>query len=261
MEKIFFTGARSGIMAFVVDKIKLKKYEIYVSVHTESELEIVRKKYEMYPNIHVLKLDVTSLVDREKIKNLDIDILVINSAVCYGGSISEIDMNLVRKNFEVNVFSNFEVVQLLIRNMIYKNKGKIIFMSSLASLYTVPFIGAYAASKASISKLAFTLRKELSYLNSKVKIVVIEPGFYHTGFNQVMFENKYDWMDFDSYFFNVIDGIRRKEKFIQTFIERKSVKTVEKKIVKAITSRNPKVIYRVPFLQSVVAKGYQIFFE
>jgi short-subunit dehydrogenase len=257
-KKILITGARSGIMASVVEKIK-DDYEIYLTVHTKSELEITTKKYSKYKNIHPLKLDVLNASDREKLENLDVDILISNSAVGYGGSISEIDMNLVRNNFEVNVFSNFEVVQIILSKMIKKNQGKIIFMSSLIAIYPVPFLGSYAASKASISTLAYTLVKELKYINSKVQIAVIEPGFYHTGFNQVMFQNKYDWMDIDSYFKECINKIKKKENFIEKYIEKRSLTSIDKKIIKAIKDKNVNMIYRAPFTQSVVAKIYQIF--
>lgn len=261
MKTILFTGARGGIISSVIDNLKNKRYKIYVTVHTETQLESIKKKYNKYSNIECLKLDVTSKEDRQNIKNLDIDILVLNGAIGYGGSICEMDMDLVRNNFEVNVFSNFEIVQLFIGNMIHKNKGKIIFMSSLAAIYPTSFIGAYSATKASINRLALTLKKELSLINSNIKISIIEPGFYHTGFNQVMFQNKYDWMDTETYFNSCIDIIRKKEHFIEKYIEKKNLNSVKKKILCAIKDKNPNTIYRVPFFQSFMAKGYQILFE
>ncbi len=261
MKKVLFTGARSGIICGVIDILKKKKYEIYLTVHTETQLEIVSRKYKNYNNIHCMKIDVTDREDRKKLYNLDIDILVCNSAVGYGGSISEIDMNTVRHNFEVNVFSNFEVVQILIENMLKKNSGKIIFMSSLAAIIPMPFLGPYAATKASISRLALTLRAELKYIKSKVQVAVIEPGFYHTGFNQVMFQNKYDWMDIDSYFSNCLDIIRKKEAFIEKYIEKKSLKSIQRQIINAIKSKKCDSIYRAPFIQASIGKVYQVLFE
>jgi short-subunit dehydrogenase len=261
MKTILFTGARSGIISGVIDKIKKKKYEIYVTVHTDTQLELVLKKYQNDKNVHCMKLDITDKEDRKKLCHLDIDILVCNGAVGYGGSIAEVDMNLVRHNFEVNVFSNFEVVQILIGNMIKKNSGRIIFMSSLAAIFPVPFLGPYAASKASISSLAATLRKELQYLHSNVEVAVIEPGFYHTGFNQVMFQNKYEWMDMDSYFANCLDEIHKREFLIEKFIEKKNLHSIQKQIIKAISSRECNKLYRAPFFQTMIVKGYQIFFE
>ncbi len=261
MKTILFTGARSGIIRGVIDKLKHKRYEIYVTVHTDTQLEVVKEKYKQDKNVHCMKMDVTDKQDREKLLHLDIDILVCNGAVGYGGSISEMDMRLVRQNFEVNVFSNFEVVQIVIAKMIEKNKGKIIFMSSLAAIYPLPFLGSYSATKASISSLALTLRKELKLLHSKIEVAVIEPGLYHTGFNQVMFQNKYEWMDTDSYFSECIDRIHRRERFLEKYVEKKSLRSIEKRILEAIKDKHTVPIYRAPFLQTVCAKTYQIFFE
>lgn len=261
MKTILFTGARSGIICGVIEKLKHKKYEIYVTVHTETQLEVVREKYKKDKNIHCMKIDVTDKQDREKLLHLDLDILVCNGAVGYGGSISEMDMKLVRQNFEVNVFSNFELVQIVIDNMIEKNKGKIIFMSSLASIYPIPFLGSYSATKASISILARTLRKELKILHSKIEVAVIEPGLYHTGFNQVMFQNKYEWMDIDSYFSECIHKIHQKERWLEKYVEKKSLRSIERCVLEAIKDKHTCSIYRAPFMQTVFAKTYQIFFE
>ena len=261
MKTILFTGARSGIICGVIEKLKRKNYEIYVTVHTETQLEVVKEKYKNDKNIHCMKIDVTEKQDREKLNNLDIDILFCNGAVGYGGSISEMDMKLVRQNFEVNVFSNFELVQIVIANMIEKNKGKIIFMSSLAAIYPIPFLGSYSATKASISTLALTLRKELKLLGSKIEVVVIEPGLYHTGFNQVMFQNKYEWMDIDSYFSECIHKIQQKERWLEKYVEKKSLRSIERRILEAIKDKHTCSIYRAPFLQTIFAKTYQILFR
>ena len=67
-------------------------------------------------------------------------------------------------------------------------------MSSLAGLIPLKFLGSYASSKAALITLSDVLKKELKELNSNIKVVLVEPGLYYTGFNQVMFENKYDMM-------------------------------------------------------------------
>lgn len=51
---------------------------------------------------------------------MDIDCLFNNAAVALGGSIIEADMDYVRENFEVNVFSSFRLLQIVLRNMIEK---------------------------------------------------------------------------------------------------------------------------------------------
>ncbi|MCM1371183.1 MAG: SDR family NAD(P)-dependent oxidoreductase [Clostridium sp.] len=259
MDTILLTGARSGIAASVIEKIKNKNYKIYVTVHTEIELRAISRKYKDYSNIECLKLDVTSDLDRKNIQCLDIDILICFAAIGNGGSIAEIDMNKVRENFEVNVFSNFEVVQVVLKNMIKNDSGKIIMISSLAGILPIPFLGSYCATKSSIIMLSQVLRKELRLLSKNLKVTIIEPGMYHTGFNQVMLENKYDFMDIDSYFENQIKEIRKKENLFFSLLEKHNLNSISNKIIEAIQDKNPCLIYRAPILQVIGTKLYQIF--
>lgn len=258
MKKILYTGAGGGIAKSVIEKLK-KDYFIYVTVHNENQLRLISKKYESESNIKCLKLDITKSKDREQIKNLDIDILINNAAIGYGGSISEINISKVRDNFEVNVFSSFEIVQIVLKQMIKKGNGKIIIMGSLAALIPIDFLGVYCATKASIQKLTISLRNELKIINDNIKVVLIEPGLYHTGFNQVMLNNKYDFMEQESYFKNELEFIRRKENILFNLLEHNNFNSVVNKIVKAIKKENPKPIYRAPLFQSLGSKIYQLF--
>ena len=125
MKTILMTGARSGIAADVIKKIKTKNYKIYVAVHTDTQCKRIKKIYKNDKNIYCIKLDVTDKENIKKLNKIDVDILISSAAIGDGGSISEIKMDKVRENFEVNMFSNFEIVQIVIKNMIKKDSGKI----------------------------------------------------------------------------------------------------------------------------------------
>lgn len=256
MKTILYTGGTSGIAKEVIKKIK-QKYYIYITVHNEKQLEITKKIYKNEKNIEIIKLDILNDKDIEKIKQLDIDIFISNIAIGYSGSIIEIDMNKVRETFEVNVFKNFELIQVILKNMIKKEKGKIIIMSSLAGLIPLKFQGAYSASKTSIIKLTQTLKKEMKLINKNIHISLIEPGFYYTGFNQVMFENKYDWMETKSLFQKELETIRKKETLLLRLLEHKNLNSIVKQIIKAI-NRNDKFIYSAPISQRIISKIYII---
>ena len=258
MKKILVTGARSGIINSVIDNIK-NRYYIYVTVENEKQLEIIKQKYKDYNNIECLKLDVTDKDDRQMVEMLDIDIFISNAAIGEGGSISEIPFDKVRHNFEVNVFSNFELMQIIIKQMMKKKKGKIIMVSSIGAYLPLDFLGVYCATKASISMLTTTLKNELKLINNNIKIKLIEPGLYHTGFNQVMLENKYEWMDIDSYFKNIIDYLRQRETIYFNLLERRSLNTIVRKIINAIDSDNDKFIYSAPISQLLYSRIYNLF--
>ncbi len=260
MKNILITGARSGIINKVCDKLIDKNYFLYITVHTNSELKIVEKKYKKYNNVKCLKLDITNIEDRKQLENIDIDILISNAAIAESGSISEIDMNKVRNNFEVNVFSNFEIVQIVLKNMIKKGKGKVIIMASLAGIIPIPFLGSYCATKASIIKLSECLNLELKLLDSNINVSIIKPGLYKTGFNKLAFDKKYDWMDTDSYFKYHLDLIRKSENIFLTLFEKNNLNSIVRKIVKAVDSNNPRLFYSAPFSQSVFAKIISLFY-
>ncbi len=254
MKKILFTGARSGIAHATIKKLLNDDYLIYLTVHTDKQLEVVSKTYKNNENVICLKIDITNKNDLIKLKGLDIDILVCNAAIGEGGSIIEIPMEKVRNNFEVNVFSNFEVIQIIFKQMIKKNKGKILIMSSLIRLNPIRFLGVYGATKASLSTLAFSLKKELKLLKTNIKVILIEPGAYHTGSNQVMLDNKYTWMEKDSYFKACLEEIQKTENIFFNLMEIKSLNSVVRTIEKAIKSDKPKFLYRVPLWQGMGAK-------
>ena len=169
------------------------------------------------------------------------------------------DFDRVRQNFETNVFSSFELVQIVMKNMLKKGSGKIIIMSSLASIIPINFLGSYCGTKASISHMTRILKQEMKLLNKDIKIILIEPGMYYTGFNQVMLDNKYKYMDIDSYFKSQIALIRKKEKVLFSLLEKQRLNSIGNKIIKTIETDHPKFLYRAPLFQSLGAKIYNIF--
>ncbi|MBP3461063.1 MAG: SDR family NAD(P)-dependent oxidoreductase [Bacilli bacterium] len=129
-------------------------------------------------------------------------------------------------------------------------------MSSMAGIIPIPFLGSYCSTKASIIKLSECLKKELKILNSNIKICLIEPGMYKTGFNKVMFDNKYN-TNFDLLFKEELELIRKKENIMMFFLEKKKLNSIVKQIIKAIET-DKKFIYRSPILQSIGVKIYNI---
>lgn len=258
MKRILITGASSGIASFVINKIKNKNdYYIYVTVRTNKQLELVNIKYKDDKNIECFKLDITNDQDIEKVKKLDIDILINNAAVGEGGSVACINIERLVNNYEVNVFGTVKLTQIVLNNMLAKGTGKIINIASLAGVMPISFLGSYAATKSSIIKLSIALKNELKLINRNIKVVLIEPGFYHTGFNQVMIDNKYN--DYNSYFNNCINIIRKRESIMLKLLEKNNLNSITNKIVKAIKTDNPRFIYRAPITQAIFSKIYELF--
>ena len=257
MEKILITGARSGIISKVIDNI-IDDYELYLTVHTDSQVRVMKDKYKNYKNVTCMKLDITNEYDYRKIENIDIDIYIANAAIAESGSMIEMPVDRIRDNFETNVFSNFKVLQRVLQKMIKKGRGKVIIMGSLAGKIPMPFLGAYSGSKASLIKMTEALRFELLLLDSDIKVSLILPGLYDTGFNKLAMDKKYDFMDVNSFFEYQLDFIHSYDKFV-LFFEQRALTSIVNKICQAIYSDNPKFIYSAPFSQNMFAKIISLF--
>lgn len=256
MKKILITGARSGMIYPVIQRLK-RNYFIYITVHTDSEVKYIKNLYKEN-NIECIKLDITK--DLDKLNKLDIDILVCNAAIAESGSLFEIPLKKVKENYNVNVFSNLDLIQKVSKKMIKKGKGKIVIISSLTSKMVLPFLGSYSSSKASLSAIARSLYYESKLLKSKIDIVLIEPGLYKTGFNKLAFDKKYEFMDNDSFFKSQIELIRKVENAYLFLFERRKLKSIANKIYEAITIDNPKFRYSAPFSHNLFSKIINLFY-
>ena len=255
MKKILITGARSGIARALIERLKKKDYIIYASTHTNKEANILKKIYKDYNNIIPLKLDITDIEDVKIIDRLEIDILFCNAAMNNAGNLIEMDIDKLKENYEVNVFGTILLIQKFLKKNINK-EGKIIIMSSLSGIIPLKFIGSYSSTKASLIKIAETLKMELAMIDSKIKVCLIEPGLYKTGFNEYMFmQGKIR----HSYFDKVINLMKLEEFIISNILSKRNLDSIVNKIESSIRSKNPRFIYRAPLVQVIGSKIYSIF--
>jgi NAD(P)-dependent dehydrogenase (short-subunit alcohol dehydrogenase family) len=123
--------------------------------------------------------DVKDLVNDAVAKLNHIDILVNNAGI-YGpkGPIEKINSSEWVKAIEINLFGVFYCCKYVIEHMKKNNYGKIINLSGGGATTPLPFISAYAASKAAVVRLTETLAEECKGLNIDVNSVA--PGALNT---------------------------------------------------------------------------------
>lgn len=250
---ILITGSASGLGYNAGINLAKRGYHVYLTTENYKQLEVLNNKVNNIDNIDTFKLDITNKDDLKKIDEIHIDVLISNASLGYGGSIIDIDIKKIRKSYEVNVLSNFEFIKKVINKMIEKGNGKIIIMSSMISNISIPFFGIYAGTKASITMMGKCLRKEIKILNKNIKVSIIEPGLYKTGFNKFMVESKYTE---NSIFKDFYNSIRILENEILDFVEHKKYDSITKQIIKAVEKENPKEVYRAPMFQNILIKFY-----
>ncbi len=117
----------------------------------------------------------------------------------------------------------------------------------------MPFLSPYCASKFALEGFGICLNQEMKILNklsnTNIKVCLIEPGAYATGFNKENNEKKYAWMHTNSFFANYTNFIRIYETKIWNFLEQKPFNSIIKKYVHAVEDKNPKFRYFAPWWQ------------
>jgi NAD(P)-dependent dehydrogenase (short-subunit alcohol dehydrogenase family) len=129
-----------------------------------------------------------NLVDETRRQLGRIDILVCNAASNpYYGPMGGISDDQFRKILENNVIANHWLIQMVAPEMIEREAGSIIIVSSIGGLKASAVIGAYNISKAADFQLARNLAAEFG--PHQVRVNCIAPGLVRTDFAKALWEN------------------------------------------------------------------------
>mgnify|MGYP005787250463 CR=1 FL=1 len=253
---ILITGARSNLGYNYAKELAKRGHIVYVGVKTLNQKSTLEKRLDeekiiMFPIVLDLDENDFSIID-----TLNLDAIILQASKGEGGSILEINYKRVEANINTNILGNFKIIQRYLRYCYYNNKkGKIFLTSSLASLIPLPYLFSYTSSKLYLLQLAKTLKIELFYQNIDVKISLIMPGAYYTGFNDLMIDNK----EKDSYILrNKAIKMTKYQKILFALFESYDYKDITIKVVKEIEKTNPKFIISRPYYQKLFVKIYMI---
>lgn len=191
-ERILITGATSGFGAGTALGLAKKGHKVIAAGETWQQVLALREQAEAAKvKLTTIKLDLLSPIDLEHAAVFDVDILVLNAGVMEIGSLVDIPMDLVRRSFEVNVFAHLDLAQRIIPQMIKRKSGKVVWVSSLEGILSVPFMGAYAATKHAIEAIASSMKAELNPFG--IGVATINPGLFRTGYNDTGSETHEQW--------------------------------------------------------------------
>lgn len=183
------TGASQGLgEAIAVDFVK-QGADVFICARSAPKLLAVKKKLEKIATknqkVHSMIVDVSN---EAKIKKLiksaisefkRVDILVNNAGI-YGpmGPTEKVNAKEWIKAVEINLSGVFFGCKHVLAHMKKNNYGKIINLSGGGATSPLPFISAYAASKAGVVRFTETLAVECAGFNIDVNSVA--PGALNT---------------------------------------------------------------------------------
>ena len=198
MKNILITGCSSGIGYVTAIGLKERGYNVIATVRKAEDVEKLKAE-----GLECLLLDYADTQSVQKCAD-DLHTLIgdnlygvfHNGAYGQPGAVEDLTRETLEKQFAANVFGWMELNNRLIPQMRKNNSGRIIFNSSVLGLVSLPFRGAYNASKYAIEGFADTLRLELS--DTDIKVSLIEPGPIESRFRPNALQAMKDNIDIES---------------------------------------------------------------
>ena len=120
-------------------------------------------------------------------------ILVNNAGMLEGGSVVDIPGDNMRHEFEVNVIGPLLLTQGIVKQMIKRGTGRVVWVSSREGINVNPFTGICSGSRHAIEATAQTMAVELQEFG--IEVATVNPGPFLTGFNDRGFDAQQSWLD------------------------------------------------------------------
>ena len=173
---ILITGCSSGIGLCVAKSLHQRGYRVFATARKIEDVYKLKSE-----GLESLQLDLddsisiqTAVKEILKRTNGTLDALFNNGAYGQAGALEDINRDLLRQQFETNVFGWHELTNLVLPVMLRQGHGRIIQNSSVLGIIALKLRGAYTASKYAIEGLSDTLRQEL--MGTNVYVSLVEPG-------------------------------------------------------------------------------------
>jgi short-subunit dehydrogenase len=246
---ILITGCSTGIG--YVTALELKKYGHNVIATARKPEDVSRLQQNGFTAIQLDLADSNSIqmAVNEAIKLTDgkIDALFNNAAFGQPGAVEDLSRDVLRFQFETNLFGTHELTNLILPLMRKQGHGRIIYNSSILGFVAMTYRGAYNASKFALEGLADTLRLELYGTN--IYISLIEPGPILSDFRKNAFslykKNIDPTYSYHKNAYQIMEARLEKEGAAAPFTLPAQV--VAKKVIHALEARKPKMRYYVTF--------------
>ncbi len=173
---ILITGCSSGIGLTCAEGLARRGWRVFATVRKAEDVAPLAAQ-----GLEALVLDlrdpnsisqaVQTVLERT---GGTLDALFNNGAYGQPGAVEDLTREVLREQFETNLFGTHELTCQVIPVMRRQGHGRIVQNSSLLGLVGLPYRGAYVASKYALEGLTDTLRLELT--GSGIEVALIEPG-------------------------------------------------------------------------------------
>jgi short-subunit dehydrogenase len=167
MTNIIITGCSTGIGLETAKYLKERYIKVYPTARKTKDVEMLKSLgFEDAMQLDVKEPEqIASVIEAILAKEGKIDVWFNNAGFGQPGALEDVATDVLREQFETNVFGLHECTRQIIPVMREQGQGKIIQHSSVLGIVSLFGRGAYNASKYAIEGLTDTLRLELQGTN------------------------------------------------------------------------------------------------
>ena len=180
IENVLLIGSTSEIGIEIINKLNIdSNSQIFLMGRREPESELFQNASHTRNFIYYDFLKEEDLQnfasDLEKLPDIDLAILAIGYLPPEN---SELDLDEILKTYKINALASSLILSILVRKMARQANGKILLLSSVASMRPRIANFVYGSSKKTADFFAVGLINK--YRTSTLKISILRPGFVFT---------------------------------------------------------------------------------
>ena len=196
-KSILITGSSRGIGRSIAHQCAVHGANVIISSRKEDVCKITAKEINNDIGSEVAFSIPANISDETQLNELviktrelfgKIDVLICNAATNpFMGSMLDMPSEKFDKVMNNNIKSNQILCNLVLPEMIEREDGSIIIISSIAAIKGSPILGAYNISKAADVMIVKNIAAEFGHKN--IRANSIAPGLIKTDFAKALWEN------------------------------------------------------------------------
>jgi NAD(P)-dependent dehydrogenase (short-subunit alcohol dehydrogenase family) len=257
---ILITGCSSGIGLASARVLHARGWRVLATARTPQDREMLA--YEL--GVEALHLDLAdpdsiAACAMEALARTDANLDAVFNNGAYGqvGAVEDLTPALLRRQLEVNLIGTHDLTRRLIPAMRAAKRGRIVQCSSVLGFVSVPYRGAYCASKFALEALSDAMRFELA--GTGIHVSLIEPGPIRSRFVEHALANFRAGID--------IEGSPHRATYLARLAAMETggkstfklePEAVAAKLVHAVESARPKRRYKVTIPTHLAALGKRV---
>lgn len=180
------TGASSGIGFELARQFIAHGYDVVIAAEDEAVETAAAALHHPQHDVRPVQVDLRTADGVEQLyraateNDRTPDAVALNAGIGRGGAFVETDLDDELAVIDLDIRSTVHLTKLVLRDMVDRNDGKLLFTSSIAATMPGARQAVYNASKSFIQSFAKALREELR--DTDVTVTALLPGPTDTDF-------------------------------------------------------------------------------